>query len=451
MRRGLRIPLTEVTQMPGPLNNDERGELERLRAENTELRQGGKRGGWRHGWRTPVAVLLIVIGSVLAPVSVIAVWAANQISNTDRYVANVAPLISQPPIQRELTDKITNTITAQLNVQQTAKQAATALSDRGLTRVATLLNNFSGPLSGAVGGFIHSQVARLVASPRAAALWTQLNRTAHAGLVRALSGSGGGAIDIQNGQVVASLGPFIKQAQTQLSDQGFTLVSKIPPVNPSITLFSARELTRAQTAYRAVNRLKYLLPLAAALCWGLGIYIARNHRRALLGAALGLVAGMFVLGAALAIARSIYLNSVPSSVLSSDAAAALYDTMVRFIKEGLRILLVFGLIVAAVAFFLGPSGSARRIRAWVSATLSRLGRSGALSSPQAERTGRWTYAHRTGLRVGSAAVAALIFVFWPSAVTAIVLAVILLLALGVIELLSRARASEHVAASPGGS
>jgi len=438
--------------MPGPLSDDERSELARLRAENTELRHSatppGQTGQTRQtrrrgGWRTPVAVVFIVIGSVLAPISVVAIWAANQISNTNRYVANVAPLISQPPIQRELTDKITNSITAQLNVQQTAKQAATALNDRGLSRVATLLNNFSGPLSGAVAGFIHSQVARIVASPRAATLWTELNRTAHAGVVKALSGTGGGAIDIKNGQVVASLGPFIKEAQAGLSNQGFTLASKIPPVNPSITLFSARELTRAQTAYRLVNRLKYLLPLATIVCWGLGIYLARSHRRALLGAALGLVASMFVLGAALAIARSIYLNSVPSSVLSSDAAAALYDTMVRFIKDGLRILLVLGLIVAAVAFFLGPSGSAARARAWVSGTISRLSRSGALRSPRAERTAQWTYQHRTGLRIGSAAVVALIFVFWPSAVMAIVLAVILLLAFGVIELLGRARAPEH--------
>jgi hypothetical protein len=48
---------------------------------------------------------------------------------------------------------------------------------------------------------------------------------------------------------------------------------------------------------------------------------------------------MLVLGAALAIFRGVYLNSVPNSTLPSDAAA-LFDTFVRFIKEALRALLV---------------------------------------------------------------------------------------------------------------
>ena len=57
---------------------------------------------------------------------------------------------------------------------------------------------------------------------------------------------------------------------------------------------------------------------------------------------------MLVLGAALVIFRSVYLNSVPNSVLPSDAAAALFDTFVRFIKDALRTLLVLVVILIAV-------------------------------------------------------------------------------------------------------
>jgi len=83
---------------------------------------------------------------------------------------------------------------------------------------------------------------------------------------------------------------------------------------------------------------------------------------------------MLVLAAALLIARAVYLNSVPQSVLPADAAAALYDTLVRFIRDGLRVLLVIGLVVAAGAFLVGPSAAAVRTRravgsgmAWVRA------------------------------------------------------------------------------------
>ena len=71
---------------------------------------------------------------------------------------------------------------------------------------------------------------------------------------------------------------------------------------------------------------------------------------------------MLILGIVLAIARSIYLNSVPSNVLPANAAAVLYDTLVRFIKDGLRAMLVVGLIVAMAAFFTGPSATAVRTR-----------------------------------------------------------------------------------------
>ncbi len=89
----------------------ERAELEALRTEVVQMRKQPEQAP-RHrvSWRTPVAALLIIVGCILAPVSVLAVWTANQVSDTNRYVANVTPLIQDPAIQRALTDKITNAI-----------------------------------------------------------------------------------------------------------------------------------------------------------------------------------------------------------------------------------------------------------------------------------------------------------------------------------------------------
>jgi hypothetical protein len=114
--------------------------------------------------------------------------------------------------------------------------------------------------------------------------------------------------------------------------------------------------------------------------FGAGVYMARRHRRALVGVGLGLAASMLVLGAGLAIGRGIYLNKIPSSVLPADAAAVVFDTIVRFIKQGLRVLLVLGLVLAFAAFFTGPSITAVRTRdafkaafAWIRGTGERAG------------------------------------------------------------------------------
>ena len=107
------------------LSQDERAELERLRAETAELHsQGaGTKRRRRFSWRTPVSIVLIVLGCILGPVAVLGVWAGNEVSDTGRWVATVEPLIHDPAIQNVLTDRITTEITSRLNVNGTINQA----------------------------------------------------------------------------------------------------------------------------------------------------------------------------------------------------------------------------------------------------------------------------------------------------------------------------------------
>jgi uncharacterized membrane protein SirB2 len=441
------------------LTDDEHAELQRLREEVAQLRSqpGGPAGPAapgrrsRLGWRAPVATVLIVVGCLLAPLSVFAVWTANQVSNTDRYVANVAPLIHEPSIQRALTDDITRQITVRLNVKGLATQAAGALTQRGLTRVGSLLNNFSGQLASSVNGFIHTQVAKIIASPQVANLWVQVNQRVHAQLVKALSGQSNGAVTISNNQVVLNLGPFIDLVKQRLAARGLTIVNNIPHINPTLALFSAKYLVKAQQGYRLLNDLKWALPILTLVLLGLGVYVARSHRRALIGAGLGLAASMVILGLGLTIFRGVYLNSVPPRVLPADAAAVLYDTLIRFIRDGLRIVLVVGLIVAVAAFFSGPSVTAVRTRGAFKSGFDWLRRSGEHAGVSTGPVGRWTYTHRRALRIAAVAIAALIFVFWgqPTWVTAVVIAIVLLIVLGLIELIGRPPAQPQVAAQPG--
>ncbi len=109
----------------------EHTEAEAPRAEAAELcrrpRQARRRG---FSWRTPAAALLIVAGCVLAPVSVLAVWTANQVSDTGRYVANMAPLIKDPAIRNALTGKLTSQIVTQIDVKRLTSQVAAELSQK---------------------------------------------------------------------------------------------------------------------------------------------------------------------------------------------------------------------------------------------------------------------------------------------------------------------------------
>ena len=429
----------------------EPAEPEQLRAEAAEPhgRQAGRRRR-RGRWRAPVAVVLIVLGCILAPVAVIGVWTANQVSDTSRYIANIEPLIHEPPIQNALTGKVTAAITSHLNVTGYVDQASAALDSKGLTRVGALVKSFAPSLASGVAGYVHAAVHQIVTGPRFARAWVQVNTVAHQALTKVLSGQGK-SVSIRNGQVVIDLAPFIEVVKQNLIARGFTAIDKLPPIHPQLALFSARNLQKAQGLYRLINDLKIVLPILSLLLIGLGVWAARGHRRALIGAGLGFAASMLVLGAGLAIFRTIYLNSVPPSVLPGDAAAAMFDTFVRFIKQALRTLLVVGLVVAIGAFFTGPSAAAVRTRAALRSGFDRVRRGGEHAGVSTGPVGQWTYAHRRVLRISAVALFALIFVFWgrPTALVVILLAVLLLVTLGLIELIGRPPAQLQTADQPG--
>ena len=419
----------------------ERPEPEVARAEVAE--PGGRppqARRHRFSWRTPVAVLLIIAGCILAPISVVAVWTANQVSDTSSYVANVTPLIKDPAIQNALTDRLTTEIVTKIDVKARTDQVAAELSQKGLPRVAGLLQSFSGSLASGVQGFVHSRIHKIITGPRMANAWVQVNRVASQQLVAVLSGRGGknGAVGVSNGQVTLDLAPLEAVAKADLVARGLTIAAKIPVVHKTFPLFPSKNLTKAQGLYRLINDLKIVLPILTLALLGLGVLAARGHRRALIGAGLGFAASMLALGAGLAIARALYLSSVPASA-SADAAAAAFDILVRFIKTALRALLVAGLIVAVGAFFTGPSRAAVATRSAFASGLGSLRRSGETAGLSTGPAGSWTYAHRHALRIAAVALAAVIFVFWgqPTATVTIVIAVLLLVALGLIELIGR--------------
>ena len=436
-------------QQQAALSDQERAELERLRAEVATLRAQSQPAGpairaGRQRWRTIVAVLLIVLGCVLAPLAGVAVWARNQVTNTDRYVATVTPLAQDPAIQQAITDQITAQVFTYIDIQALTTQAVDALSarveGRGLPpQAAAALQGLAGPVADGVQGFVRTQVERIVQSQAFEDAWVQANRAAHEALVKALTGEGGGAVTVEGDTVTLNLAPFIQTVKQRLVAQGFTLAERIPQVDKSFVLFQSEDITRARSAFNLLNTLGVWLPVIALILIGIGVYVAKDHRRALIGAGLGVAAGMLLLALGLAVFRSIYLNGVPAEVLPHDAAAVLYDTIVRFLRAGLRTVLVLGLVVAAGAFLTGPSVTAVRTRQSLAGAIGWLQGSAEHAGLRTGPVGTWVHAHKRALRIGAVVLAALALVFWdrPTGKVVLGLTLILLVVLAIIEFLGR--------------
>ena len=81
----------------------------------------------RQWWRSIIVVVLIVVAPALAPLTVVATWAHDQIGDTDRFVETVAPLASDPAVQNAIADRITQEIITRIDVEDITEEALTAL------------------------------------------------------------------------------------------------------------------------------------------------------------------------------------------------------------------------------------------------------------------------------------------------------------------------------------
>jgi len=377
-------------------------------------------------WRTVVASVLIVLGCVLAPLSVLGVWTRSQLTDTDRYVETMAPLASHPDVQAALTNRITTAIMQYVDVADLVRETADALAGAGLPpRAADALRGLSGPAQAGASGFIHDQVSRVVQSDAFLAAWETVNRAAHKQLVAVLSGKSQGAVTVQGDTVTLDLAAFVLSVKQQLIDAGFTLAARIPDLHLQFTIIQSEDIKWGQKLYRFVDRFGFILPFVTLILLAGGVIAAKNRRRATVWAGLGVAISMVLLGAGLALGRHIYLTRLPVSV-SSAAAAAVFDTTVRFLRTGLRSVLVIGLIVAAGTFLAGPSSAAVSTRAAFRRFFGRT------------RGNPWVYRNRVPLRIAVVGIAVLAYVFWnyPTGKVALLLAVLVVVAFAAIELLA---------------
>jgi hypothetical protein len=153
---------------------------------------------------------------------------------------------------------------------------------------------------------------------------------------------------------------------------------------------------------------------------------------------LALTISMVVTLVAYRAGRSIYVSSLPSAVKSPEAAAAVFDIVTRYVERGIQALLVLGLVLFVVAWMLGPSRSAVRIRGW----WQRIGNRGSesLAGVEPAPMAAWVAGHANELRfaVVGLAVAALILWDQPTGKVVLLLTVLTLLALAVIAVLAGA-------------
>ena len=436
------------------ITDSERAELERLRAEVARLRDtvGGEplssssAATSRHRWRWFAVGVLCVLVAILAITSVTSRFVRGEILDTDRYISTVAPLASDPAVQAEISNTITDEIFTRIDVEGLTAAALTTLTDavpatQNAPRVDRAVEGLAPVLAGQARGFVQQTVSSFVASDEFESLWLQANRAAHTALVAVVTGDvGPSSVTVDDsGTVSISLGTVIENVKARLLDRGFTFAEKIPAVDKQFVLFRSPELVRAQRAVSALDTAADVLPwLTIALAFAAVAVAPRGRRmRAFSLAGLSLVLAMLVLAIALLIGRGLYLDAMPPDILAPDAATAIIDTVLDPLRLALRAVAVLGLVVAVGAYLLGGSSSAAAVRRGFAQGLDSVQRMRRTRPPNTFEES--LFRARIALRSAIIGIAALLLVFWsyPTGLVVLLIAVFGLLALLILELVIR--------------
>ncbi|MHA7241101.1 hypothetical protein [Arthrobacter sp. TMS1-12-1] len=396
--------------------------------------------------RAVLAALLIVLGVLLAPLAVVAVWTKAEVTDTDRFVATVAPILDDPAVRAFLVDEITVAVEEDVDLETITSDLFDGLATLDLPpRVAEALQFLERPAVEGSRELIRSTTEDLLASDGFDQVWDQALRSSHAGLTAAIRGDTSGSVVISDtGEVGIQLGPVIAAVKGQLADRGFALADRIPAVDRTVVVARSDQLVRARTAYLVVDAVGFGLPWVSIALLAGGVLVARRRARALIRVGVGLAVAMAFLALGVAVGRIVTVTALSPLYLPSDAAGAIYDALVPLLSSTALAVGVAGLTTAVVAYLAGPFRGARAVRL---GTVSLAGRARAAAEGTGVTTGRFgafLYRSRRYLRITIAVIGAAVLLFVRPLTPGMILwtAVGALTAVLLLELLQRPPAAE---------
>ncbi|MGC0416667.1 hypothetical protein [Embleya sp. AB8] len=389
----------------------------------------------RRRLRLALAVVLVVLACLLTPAAVTAAWADDEMGDTDRFVATLAPLSSNAAVQDAVAARVATATVQAVDVP--------GLTDALRQALGLGPNNGSGPVSGSISnlltGVADDAAKVFVASDAFPVLWRDALRLSHASALRALAGRTDGALTSTKGEVVLDLGPVVDQVRRSLVDQGFSIAANIPSTNERFVLLHGDGLRKGQAVFRHLDTAGTWLPILVVVLFVVGVLVAPRRRRVIMWAGVGTAIALLVLGIGLYVTRRIYLDDLPPDV-PRNAAAAVYDALVRFLRETTRTLGIAAVAVAIGAFLAGPARPALAIRRGLAVGPDTAGTLLARTGLGTGTPGRFVAAHR-GLVFSMVGVLGGVWLAWwnhPTVSSVLLIIVVVVAVVALLEVIAAA-------------
>ncbi len=387
-------------------------------------------------WRRIVGTILLVVGCVLVPISLSAVWVRNTLLDTDNYVSTVGPLASNPQIQQAVANRLTDAIFSNVDVDQKVTDALPARA------------KFLGaPIANAVQTATDQAALRLAESSRFQTLWENANRRAHAAVTKLLTG-GGSRVSTKDGTVAINLGQIFDNVKQKLDAKGINIFDNVqlPASAQEFVLFQSNDLAQVQGLVDLLQTLAWVLPFVALACFAGAIGLSKNRRRTIQRGAIGVAFAVAVQLVLLKAGRNLYLDAVTTKKSTPGAPAAVWDQLTSVLRTSGFAAIALALVIALVAWVVGPSSAAAHLRSWWHRALG----SSSGSADEAGPIPTFVARSKNMLRGVGAAIAVVVLIVWnhPTALTVLVIAIVFVVYLALIEFIGRSAETAPAADAP---
>ncbi|NYD67677.1 hypothetical protein [Agromyces atrinae] len=417
--------------------------LKAVEAENAALaRRIGvderPRGGW---WRSVASTLIIVIATILVPVSIVGAWTRAQLVEEEAFVSTLAPIVDDPAVQQVIIDETMTAVRSQVDFVEVTDAVFDGIIELGMDdRAAAALGLLRQPAAAGMENIVSSSVAAVIESEAFSDVFEMTLRGAHRALTLASTSDGGGVVVLTpDNRLGIAVGPLVEGVKTNLTEQGIGVASLIPVIDRTIIVGSGESLIAIRTGYAVADAVGWWLPVVTLVLFGLGIALARRRSVAVLGSGLGIGLGAASLGATLGIGSLLVASVASQLALSPSAIDVIYTQLIDDMRQTAWIFALVGLIIALVGWVTGRSRAAGRLRRVTDSLTGSARRSLATRGLQTGAFGRWLGRYRVGVRIGLGVLAVVVlFAMRPLTVGHVIgTLIVALLVLLVAELLQR--------------
>jgi hypothetical protein len=293
---------------------------------------------------------LVAVGSILAFLSIFAIWVERQALNTDDWVHTSDRLIQNEKIRSALGAYLVEQLYSNVNVE---RELAEVLPGE-TTRLA-------GPLSGLVRQVAPGGVEKVLETSTAQGLWEDANRAAHEQLLAVLENKKE-AVSTAEGNVTLNLGSLVRNLAEQVGI-GTDLAKKLPPDAGQITILRSDQLKTAQNIAVAIKGLALVLSLFTLIALGGAIYLSRGERWVtVLFCGIGLVAAGFAVVVARQVAGGIVVDQLVVNESVKPAAEEAWSIATSLMTSIATTVIVVGALFCIAGWLASPTGAAKATR-----------------------------------------------------------------------------------------